>query len=314
MEEKEPAIERKKPKRCCFFLKNNTSPRRFLPVDGTGHLNENGDNERVRQEGFLQALGALNDLHELGLERGTPNKEPIDVGALVEGIAVARSDRTTIQNADLLGNHGVHIVLDPLTEDVVNLLRLLRRGNLSGTNSPYGLIRNHNLLPVCRAQLLGNGTELRKNDGSGAAIFTLLQGLPDAGNHSEASSDRGLDLGGNHVVRLAVVLAALAVTQDDPIQAQILQNGERHLTSECAALYDTVLGANSELGILQQVLNEANMNKGGRNHALHVMVDLCIVEDGQQVRDARDGAIALPVCGNNRLGLCGHLVGLKTIQ
>jgi len=105
----------------------------------------------------------VDDGEELWLERGTADKEAVDVLLLGQLLAVGASDRPTVDDAGGLGHGSGDILNKPLPQGGVDLLSLLRGGGLAGANGPHRLVGNDNVGPV-RHVLCRRKKTKRKNE------------------------------------------------------------------------------------------------------------------------------------------------------
>lgn len=70
------------------------------------------------------------------LQAGTANQESVNVGLLSELTAVLLADTATVDDPSVLGDLGRDLLSEPLADGGVNLLGLLGRGDLAGTDGP----------------------------------------------------------------------------------------------------------------------------------------------------------------------------------
>lgn len=130
----------------------------------------------------------------------------------------------------------------------MDLLRLRSGGNLSGTNSPDGLVSNNNVGPLLGGDSLSDGTELGSDDGDGLALLALLEGLAAAKDDTNALVKRVLGLGSDEVVGLLENNTALGVTDQGPADVGVLELGGGDLAGEGAlVLVKDVLGSDLDL-------------------------------------------------------------------
>lgn len=130
----------------------------------------------------------------------------------------------------------------------MDLLRLRGGGDLSGANSPDGLVSNNNVGPLLGGDSLGDGTELRGYDGDRLTLLTLLEGLAAAKDDTNALVKRVLSLGSNELVRLLEDDTALRVADQGPADVGVLELGGGDLAGEGAlVLVEDVLGSDLDL-------------------------------------------------------------------
>jgi len=195
---------------------------------------------------FLRRLG-VDDVNKGGLQRGTTNEETVNVLLLGELVAVLLADTATVDDSGVVRGGLADLLGEVLTNSGVDLLSLLSAGDLAGTNGPDGLVGNDNLAPVL--DLLGDGAELVGDDLDGLVGLSLLEGLANAENNTEAVVEGGLGLGGDEVVGLLEDDTALRVTGQGPGDVGLLELAGRDLTGESTVgLVEDVLGSDLETG------------------------------------------------------------------
>ena len=180
----------------------------------------------------LVSLGGLvagaNDILEGVLERSTTNEETIDVGSRDEVVGVLVSDAAAIENASLFSSFLRDVRAEPASNAHMGLLSLLRCCDHTSADSPDWLVRNDNLAPVFN--MLADGGKLASIDGVGLARLALIELLTNASHDAEILIKSSLDLLCDNLVRLAEHMAPLAVAEDDPAKAKVLQHGCASLT------------------------------------------------------------------------------------
>lgn len=170
----------------------------------------------------LHAGLGVADGDKLGLEGSTTDQETINILLLSKGSRVATVDGATVHDAGGLSNLGVDVLLQPAANGLVDFLGLVGGGNLAGTDGPDGLVGNDNVGPVL--DLLGNGSELTEDNLGGLVGLTLLQLLADTGHDLEAGLEGVGNLGANLFIRLLEDLAALRVSENDPLNTEVLEH------------------------------------------------------------------------------------------
>lgn len=181
------------------------------------------------------------------------------------------------------------LLVEPLADALVNLLRLLGGGDLAGADGPDGLVGDDDLAPVL--DLLGDGGELGNDNLHGLVGLALLEGLTAAEDDADAAVNGGLGLVGDEGVGLLEDDAALAVAEEGPGDVGVLELGDGDLTGEgTVGLVEDVLGGN--LNTLAGVLAGEEEVEGGRgDDDLGVGVDLGVVELVDNVGDRLNGAV-----------------------
>lgn len=180
------------------------------------------------------------------LERSATNEEAINVGLLAQLSTVLVADTASVQDSGLLSDLGAD-ALEPVTDGLVNLLRLLGGSDLASTNGPDGLIGNDNLAPVGELRL--EGLKLLGDDLDGIASLTHLQTLAAAPDDAEAILSGVLGLGRDNIIRLVEECTALRVAKDGPGNVAVRELRHGDLAGEgTVGLVEDVLGSNLDLG------------------------------------------------------------------
>mmetsp|Transcript_17128 Transcript_17128/g.37547 ORF Transcript_17128/g.37547 Transcript_17128/m.37547 type:complete len:205 (+) Transcript_17128:405-1019(+) len=184
----------------------------------------------------------------------------------------------------------------------MHLLSLLWRCHLAGTNGPDWLIGDHDLVPLSLRQRRGNGLHLLIEHVEGRVRLALLQLLANAGDGGETVVDGKLGLVGHHLARLSAVLTTLAVTQDHPVKAVVLQHGGRRLASPgTRGFVPQVLCSNSVVRA-QCRLHLIEVDERGRHDDLNILSrDLSCVEIRNELLHTLRRAICLPVAADEEL-------------
>ena len=130
----------------------------------------------------------------------------------------------------------------------MDLLCLRGGGDLTGANSPDGLVGNNNAGPLLGGDGLSNGTELCSDDGDGLALLALLEGLAAAKDDANTLVEGVLGLGGDKLVGLLENDTALGVADQGPADVGVLKLGGGDLAGEGAlVLVEDVLGSDLDL-------------------------------------------------------------------
>ena len=135
----------------------------------------------------------------------------------------------------------------------MDFLRLVGRSCAAGADCPHGLVSDDELRAVGGRNVLEADIHLADDNLFELTGVALLKRLADADDGREASRNRGPRAQVDRLVRLAEVLATLAVADDDVLGARVEQHPRRDLARVRAGLLPmAVLGA------------DADMRSGGR--------------------------------------------------
>mmetsp|Transcript_78697 Transcript_78697/g.190622 ORF Transcript_78697/g.190622 Transcript_78697/m.190622 type:complete len:336 (-) Transcript_78697:125-1132(-) len=239
-------------------------------------------------------------------QRRAADEEPVDVLLLGQLFAVARVDAAAVLNPhlrrDVLGHRGRHERADPR----VRLLRLLRRRDLPGADRPHRLVRDDDLLPIARGELVHDRLELPAADVLRRAALALLERLADARHDGEPVLDGVRHLLADELVALAAQRAAFGVPQNDPRHVRVRQHLRAHLAGERAAFaHPAVLRGELELAVDRALDLGQVQHRRGDDH-VHVRVDLALVQVLHELRDGRGVPVALPVSADDEFARARH--------
>lgn len=113
--------------------------------------------------------------------------------------------------------------------------------------------------------------------------MTYLQSLTDAENNTKTTVNSSLDLLGNELVRLLQDDTALAVSNESPVDLEILELLDADFTGESTVgLVEDVLGSDTDV-VVGDLAGERQVGSGGRDDDLGVGVELGrveVVDDG----------------------------------
>merc|ERR1719491_1815470 len=143
---------------------------------------------------FLHCRDSCNDVFELGLERGTTDKEAIDIWLCRKLTSILGAGRPTILDSDGRSNFWRRFLGDHLADTLMRCLCICCCGSFSCTDCPNRLISEHHLGRVEQTVNLGelNINVLQDNF---QALLANLQGLTDAEATSHTCIQDELQLG-----------------------------------------------------------------------------------------------------------------------
>jgi hypothetical protein len=156
----------------------------------------------------------------------------------------------------------------------VDLLGLLSGGNLASANGPDGLVGNDNVRPVGDLRL--ERLDLSRDELDGLVGLTGLEGLAAAPDDLEAVLGGVLCLGGDDLVRLIEDGSALRVSEDGPVDVEVLELRDRDLAGESTVgLVEDVLGGDLNL-LAEGLADEREVESGRRNNDLYQCVSYAL--------------------------------------
>ena len=183
------------------------------------------------------------------------------------------------------------------------LLRLLRRGRLTGADGPDGLVGNNPSRQGRDTLGRDDRVQLAGNHRLGYALLTLSEGLPHAKDRLEARGARHGELGRHHGIVFTIKRTALRMADDDVGATKIQQHGCRDLAREgTGKLVRQILPAPSRgrAGQLRLDLGYVKVGWADRHLALGNSRQARL-DPRQQLTHAHGGTIHFPVAGNQGL-------------
>jgi len=141
--------------------------------------------------------------------------------------------------------------------------------------------------------------QLAGDDVHGAAGVALGERLAETCDDGQAIVNGGRRLGGDELVRLAL-LAALAVAQDGVLEAQVLEHRGAHLARVRASRGKGVLRGHGKVAAQARAhIRQVGVRR--RHHHLGARRRLAAVQHAQPLRRLRGAAIRLPVAAHKEL-------------
>lgn len=140
---------------------------------------------------------SVDDINERRLQASTTNKEAINVALRSQLLAVLLVNATAIDDPGLIRRILADIILQPLADRSVNLLRLFRSSDLASANSPDGLVGNDYFAPV--ADLVSDCLQLCCYDVDCLVAFALFKGLAAAPDNADATVESRFGLAGDEL-------------------------------------------------------------------------------------------------------------------
>lgn len=137
----------------------------------------------------------VDDINKRRLQASTTNKETVNVSLGSQLLAILLVNTAAIDDSGLVRRLLAHVVLQPLADGGMDLLRLFRGCDLAGTDGPNGLVCNDYLAPV--ANLISDCFELCCYDIDCLVAFALFEGLAAAPDDADAAVERCFGFAGD---------------------------------------------------------------------------------------------------------------------
>src|SRR3954462_1794089 len=207
------------------------------------------------------------------LERGPAHQRAVDVGLREQVGRVVRLDRSAVLDADRIRHLCAAQLAQEPADLAVHLLRLRGGGHLAGADGPHRLVGAGAAADLLAGEAREGAADLPGDHLPGAVSLPLLQRLAHADDGVELRLEDGLQLAVHALVRLAEVLAALAVAEDHSVAAQLLEHGRADLAGEGALLLVVaVLGEELDGAAHQRLLHLGERREGRRHRHLDLRV------------------------------------------
>jgi hypothetical protein len=260
---------------------------------------------------LVSRLGSINNLSESGLQSSTTDQETIDVLLLEKINGVLFSDGTTVDNSD-----GIRDVLGDFlgqmsSDESVDFFSLFGGSGLSGTDGPDGFIGNDDSGVIFSRELALQSVELSGDDVQSFIAFSLLKRFTDTEDNVKTVVQSISSLGGNNLIRFVEVLSSFRVTQNSPLQAEVLNVLRSNFTS--------VSTETSGRGVLDRDLDALLEGRedirdlegdGGNNDLNFVLVELDLVEGVfNEVLGLGKGVVGFPVTTDEESSKSGSHFG-----
>mmetsp|Transcript_28117 Transcript_28117/g.32241 ORF Transcript_28117/g.32241 Transcript_28117/m.32241 type:complete len:200 (+) Transcript_28117:483-1082(+) len=178
----------------------------------------------------------------------------------------------------------------------MDFLSLVRRGDLSGSDSPDGFVGNNHIVPV--GNLVLDGSHLSSDNFHGLSGFSFFQEFTNAENNLKAVVQSDLGLVSDDFITFTVQRSSLTVTQDDVVETVVLDSQGGNFTSESTiAGQRGILSADMDIFVSQIVLNIAQMQSSGGNNDIDLSRVKSQLVDGtiQQFLDGGESSVGFPV-------------------
>mmetsp|Transcript_103095 Transcript_103095/g.330597 ORF Transcript_103095/g.330597 Transcript_103095/m.330597 type:complete len:267 (-) Transcript_103095:288-1088(-) len=177
-----------------------------------------------------EVLSRGDDGRELRLASGAADEEAVDVRHRAQIFAILGIHGAAIQDAHAVRHGAAAEITDHVADLEVRVLCLHGRCDDTCANGPHGLVRNGDLGPV--HVLLDRSLQLPGADVHRDARLPFLQRLADGEHHIHARLQTKLHLDSRVLVRLTVQGAALGVSDEHPLRAEVRQLANGDLAGE----------------------------------------------------------------------------------
>mmetsp|Transcript_44849 Transcript_44849/g.103748 ORF Transcript_44849/g.103748 Transcript_44849/m.103748 type:complete len:208 (-) Transcript_44849:159-782(-) len=184
----------------------------------------------------------------------------------------------------------------------MGLLGLLWSSNLASADCPDRLVGEHHAVPILFTESGCQWLQLLVQDVEGSACLPRLKLLANACDGLETFLDCKLGLVCDHLVGLTAILTTLAVSKDDPIDANVVEHGSRDLSSP-STLWLVPHVLSSDAIVLAEGLLDIRKEEEwwGANHLNIGGCNLARIELTDQLFHTGGSAICLPIAAHNEL-------------
>ena len=218
----------------------------------------------------------------------------------LEKIGVLRVHAAAVLDGQGLGGVLAVQLADDLADSGADLLGLISGSSLAGADGPDGLVGDDNILQLVSGHAIQRDLDLHTDQLLGHALLTLVEALADADDGLQAAGQRSLGALVDGLVGLGKVLAALAVADDDILNAEVGQHIGRDLAGESTRLLEVdILGADMDVGALGHLDSGDEIGEGNADDDLAAGV----LDSGDQLADEGlglgSGLVHFPVAGDD---------------
>src|SRR5437773_11789432 len=242
-----------------------------------------------------------------GIEARAADERAIDVGLRHEGIDIIRLHAAAVEEADALRRRRRGAAADLAADGIVDLLRLSGRGGAAGADRPHRLVGDDASGELLGADVGEGRVDLPGNDGAGRFRLALLERLADADDRDESPGQHGVDAAVDGLVRVAEVLPALGVADDDVRAPGLAQHRDRDLARVGSLrLPVAVLGGELDARPVDRLRHRVEGREGGCHHHLPPARPRDVL--GERARERHRlaaRAVHLPVAGDQRCAAHG---------
>ena len=244
----------------------------------------------------------VDDLAEvLSLERCTADEGAIDVRLLHEILDRSRLDAAAVLDADAVSCFLAEFCCNRLADVCADFLSLLERSRLARADCPDWLISDDKLSDFFRLEASESSLDLACDEVEVDTGFALLEGLTAADDRRDASSESSMSALVDALIRLAEVTAALAVTEDAVVYADLVEHARGDLAREGTVAFPmdvlcTDVDVRAECCVSDSC--ESRSRRADDNRDLGVLDERSQTAD--EVLALDDRVVHLPVACNDR--------------
>ena len=177
---------------------------------------------------------------------------------------------------------------------------LIGGSGLAGADGPDGLVGDDDVLQFVSGHAVQRDLDLHTDQLLGHALLALVEALADADDGLQAAGQSSLGALVDGLVGLGKVLAALAVADNDVLNAEVGQHVSADLAGEGTGLLKVdILGADVDVGALGHLDSGDKVGKGNADDDLTAGV----LDSGDQLVDEGlslgSGLVHFPVAGDD---------------
>ena len=214
---------------------------------------------------------ALRAAPPIGLESCATDKTSVDVLLCEEFDCVRRFAAASVEDGQVFSDRGTELLLYNAADASMDLLCLLCRGGLAGTDGPYRLIGDDDIGHILGRELVEDVHNLFLDDIEMPSFFPLGQVLAYAEDHLETCSKSKLHLLDELLIGLTIILPSLGMTEDGVGTTYGSKHISRNLTCVgTLGVVCAVLGGEDDLGTLQDFGYGCQMGERRSDYQLDV--------------------------------------------
>lgn len=191
-------------------------------------------------------FGTFDNVEKSRFKWCTSDQKAVNVLYLDQFVAVFVSNTTTVNYA-AVGSFLVD-AFEIWSDPVVDFVNLLGSGCFTSTDGPNGFVSKDDVVPVGDSVL--DGVKLTLDDFDGLISFTFGQSFTETENNFQSEFKAIFDFFGNDGIGFTKMCSSLGMSQDDPLNVNILELFRSDFSSESTeGMHGAVLGGHIDVGL-----------------------------------------------------------------